>query len=456
MSISIFDIFSIGIGPSSSHAVGPMRAAKTFVESLGNNINDVTRIEVTLYGSLAFTGEGHGTNKAILMGYEGEAPATVDTDTIASRMDAIKKNQEIHLLGKHKIKINIDDDIIMNRQELLPHYSNGMRYKAFHHQQCIQEQDYYSVGGGFIVTPEEIIHPNTVKQKQVDVPYPFNSCEQLLKHCEEQQCNIADIIMENEKTWRSEDDIKKNIYHIIEVMEDSIRRGIKNEGVLEGGLGVRRRAPGLYKKVMELGDPGPNHPQTINWLNVYALAVNEENAMGGRVVTAPTNGAAGIIPSVISYYKYLCRDYREEHLVDFILTAGAIGFLYKENAAISGAEMGCQGEIGVACSMAAGGLAAALSGATYQVENAAEIGMEHNLGLTCDPINGLVQIPCIERNAMGAVKAVNAARLALAEESGGKVTLDMVINTMREIGENMHTMYKETSKGGLAVNVPEC
>ena len=455
MSISVFDLFSIGIGPSSSHAVGPMRAAKKFISSLGTKLADVTRIEITLYGSLAFTGEGHGTNRAIIMGLESEAPETVDPDSISSRVKNIIEGRQINLLGKHTIPFDAENDLLLNRQEMLPYYSNGMRYRAFHKDQLIQESDYYSVGGGFIVTTEEIqktepaVHP-------IKLPYPFETSEELMTHCRQQNASIPQIIMENEKTWRSEKEIKEKAYHIADVMEACINRGVKNEGILEGGLGVRRRAPALYKKVIQHGKPGPDHPQTMNWLNVYALAVNEENAACSRVVTAPTNGAAGIIPAIINYYKYFCRDYRPEGIIDLLLTSGAIGILYKKNASISGAEMGCQGEVGVACSMAAGGLAAALNGTFLQVENAAEIGMEHNLGLTCDPIKGLVQIPCIERNAMGAVKAVNAARLALAEEGEHKVSLDMVINTMREIGENMNTMYKETSQGGLAVNVPEC
>ena len=403
MSISIFDLFRIGIGPSSSHAVGPMRAAKKFIESIGNELKHITRVEVSLYGSLAFTGEGHGTNKAILMGYEGEAPATVDPDKIVARMKAIQQHHTINLLGKHKISFHFDEDIIFNRQEMLPYYSNGMRYKALNNDRIIKEEDYYSVGGGFIVTAKEISHPSEIEEAHL--PYPFDTSDELLAHCKKQQCSIADIVMANEKTWRTAETIKKDAYHIADVMEDCINRGIKTEGTLEGGLAVRRRAPGLYKKVIALGKPGPQHPQTMNWLNVYALAVNEENAAGSRVVTAPTNGAAGIIPTIINYYKYFCRDYRKEGIIDLLLTAGAIGILYKKNASISGAEMGCQGEVGVACSMAAGGLAAALGGTIYQVENAAEIGMEHNLGLTCDPINGLVQIPCIERNAMGSVKS---------------------------------------------------
>lgn len=455
MSISIFDLFSIGIGPSSSHAVGPMRAAKKFITSLSEPLSNVTRIEVTLYGSLAFTGEGHGTNRAIIMGFEGEEPATVDPDTITERVNTITKQKQIHLLGKHKISFDPKNDIVMNRQEMLPHYSNGMRYKAFNGQQLIQEADYYSVGGGFIVTAEEIVKTET-EVHPIALPFPFETGDELLALCKKNNMTIPQIIMENEKTWRSESEIIAKVNQIADVMETCINRGIESDGVLEGGLGVRRRAPALYRKVMQLGGPGPNHPQTMNWLNLYALAVNEENAACSRVVTAPTNGAAGIIPAILNYYKYFCRDYRKEGIIELLLTSGAIGILYKKNASISGAEMGCQGEVGVACSMAAGGLAAALGGNALQVENAAEIGMEHNLGLTCDPIKGLVQIPCIERNAMGAVKAVNAARLALAEEGEHKVSLDMVINTMREIGENMNTMYKETSQGGLAVNVPEC
>ncbi len=454
MSISIFDLFSIGIGPSSSHALGPMRAAKQFIESLDDVLKKVTRIKVTLYGSLAFTGEGHGTNKAILMGLEGEAPATIDPDSIAKRIQTIQNTRCLNLLGQHNIPFHFDKDVIFNRQEQLPYYSNGMRYKAWHHDQLIKEEDYYSVGGGFIVTVHEIENPKVTEDKTL--PYPFDTAAELLAHGKKHAISIADIMLENEKLWRSEKEIKAGLLNIARIMESCINRGIKTQGILEGGLGVHRRAPALYQKVLKYGEPSPEHPQTMNWLNLYALAVNEENAAGSRVVTAPTNGAAGIIPAILNYYRYFCHGSDEQGIIDLLLTAGAIGILYKKNAAISGAEMGCQGEVGVACSMAAGGLAAALGGTIDQVENAAEIGMEHNLGLTCDPVNGLVQIPCIERNAMGAVKAVNAARLALAEEGKHKVTLDMVINTMREIGNNMNTMYKETSKGGLAVNVPEC
>lgn len=453
--ISVFELFKIGIGPSSSHSIGPMRAAKRFLEKIGDDLTDVAAMDVTLYGSLAYTAEGHGTNKSLLMGFEGEDPETVDPDSIKQRVEKIKQEKQIQLLGKHKISFNPKEQILHNKKERLEHYSNGMLFRAFDSdEKVIATEIYYSVGGGFIVTEKEILHPETVES--VTLPYPFETAGELLTHCKRENCSIAHIIMENEKVWRTEEEIKRHAQRLIDVMGTCIERGLNSEGILEGGLEVKRRAPALYKKLKKVGDAGPDHPQTMNWLNAYALAVNEENAAYGRVVTAPTNGAAGIMPAIIYYYKYFCRDFREEGLLELLLTAGAVGILYKKNASISGAEMGCQGEIGVACSMAAGGLAAALQGTVMQVENAAEIGMEHNLGLTCDPVNGLVQIPCIERNAMGAVKAVNAARLALAEEGEHKVSLDMVINTMREIGENMHTMYKETSEGGLAVNVPEC
>jgi L-serine dehydratase len=453
MSTSTFDLYSIGIGPSSSHTVGPMRAAKRFVKSL-ERLDQVTRLEITLYGSLAFTGEGHGTNKALLMGIEGESPETIDPEAITERMNKINNNKTIHALGQHPIQFDPANDIVHNIKEQLPHHSNGMCFRAFAHKQLIESEVYYSIGGGFIVTEEEAQNGNS--HREITLPFPFDSADELLSHCKKQQCTIAAMVMENEKTWRSEADITAGLYHIADTMAASIEKGIRTEGILEGGLKVRRRAPGLYQKMLEYGEAGPSHPQTMNWLNLYAMAVNEENAAGGRVVTAPTNGAAGIIPSVINYYKYFCPEYKKEGIIEFLLTAGAIGMLYKKNASISGAEMGCQGEVGVACSMAAGGLTAALGGTILQVENAAEIGMEHNLGLTCDPVKGLVQIPCIERNAMGSVKAVNAARIALAEDGESKVSLDMVINTMREIGNNMNRIYKETSEGGLAVNVPEC
>jgi len=452
--ISIFDLFSIGIGPSSSHTVGPMRAAREFLTHL-SRLEDVTKIDVSLYGSLAFTCRGHGTDKALILGLLGEQPESVQPDNIASLLESIKANQRIDLLGQHTIAFCPDQNIHLILDHQLPHHSNGMLFKAFdRQQQLLSEQIYYSIGGGFIVTDQEIDNPAAATS--VEVPFPFSTADQLLKICESEQCAIHDIMMHNERAWRSEQEIRNQLLNIAHVMHDCIERGCLTAGELAGGLRVRRRAAALYRRLLLQGPPSSHHPEGMNWLNLFAMAVNEENAAGHRVVTAPTNGAAGIIPAVLNYYRYFTPQASDDGVVQFLLTAGAIGILYKKNASISGAEMGCQGEVGVACSMAAGALAAVLGGSIYQVENAAEIGMEHNLGLTCDPVAGLVQIPCIERNAMGAVKAVNAAKLALAEDGKHIVSLDMVINTMREIGNNMNSIYKETSKGGLAVNVPEC
>ena len=452
MTISIFDLFSIGIGPSSSHTVGPMRAAKCFLESFGKQLNKVQHVEIMLYGSLAFTGKGHGTNTAILMGLLGETPENIDPNSVHTQYQHIVDSKKINLLGKHMIPFMVDENIIFNYVDKIDFHPNAMRFSAFdENKQNIAADLYFSIGGGFITKEGQEPEPSLV-----DLPYAFNTAAKLLAICESNNKTIAQVMLENEKTWRDETTIRKKLLHIANVMEDSINRGCHTKGELPGGLKVRRRAPQLFEQLKKRGKSEGTSSATMRWLDVFAMAVNEENAAGGRVVTAPTNGAAGIIPAVLNYYKYFIKDSNEEGVVDFLLTAGAIGILYKKNASISGAEMGCQGEVGVACSMAAGALAAALDGSIWQVENAAEIGMEHNLGLTCDPVGGLVQIPCIERNAMGAVKAVNAAHLALSENGKHKVTLDMVINTMYEIGKNMNSMYKETSKGGLAVNVPEC
>ena len=453
--ISIFDMFSIGVGPSSSHTVGPMRAACAFAKSVEQILDKISRVQITLYGSLAFTGIGHATHKAILMGLEGELPVSIDPDIINPRTEAIINEQSLNFLHKKIIHFNYNQDLIFNYTEQLDYHSNGMRFQVFNqNDEEMNNAIYFSIGGGFIINEKEINQLPEVAGNSV--PFPFTSAAELLAYCEQEQCSIPDIIMANEKTWRSEKDVNKDVLAIATIMEDCINKGCRTEGILPGSIGVRRRAPPLYQRCLKRGEPGPNHPDMMSWLNAFALAVNEENAAGGRVVTAPTNGGAGVIPAVLNYYKYFCENATQAGVIRFLLTAGAIGILYKKNASISAAEMGCQGEVGVACSMAAGGLAAALEGSIYQIENAAEIGMEHNLGLTCDPVAGLVQIPCIERNAIGAVKAVNAAILALAESGQHKVSLDMVINTMREIGHNMNSIYKETSKGGLAVNVPEC
>ena len=450
MSISVFDLFSIGIGPSSSHTVGPMRAAKQF---LTDDITDVTcvhSITVTVYGSLAFTGHGHGTDKAILLGLMGFDPETVELSQIPSWLQSIKTNQQLNLLQSHRISFNQDQQLCFDKHTQDPHHSNAMHFQATLNDGSVIESRYYSIGGGFISKGE-----NTPLTQDSTIPYPFSTAAELLDVCDTHNLSIAEVMLANEQTWRSKDEIDHQLDRIYNTMTDCIERGCNTAGFLEGPMQVKRRAPDLYKKLSQNGLPSPQHPNRMSWLNVFAIAVNEENAAGGRVVTAPTNGAAGIIPAVLYYYETCLRGHREG-IRAFLLTAAAIGFLYKEKASISGAEMGCQGEVGVACSMAAGGLAAALGGTLMQIENAAEIGMEHNLGLTCDPVGGRVQIPCIERNAMGALKAVNAADLALAGDGTHHVSLDAVIKTMFEIGSNMNSIYKETSKGGLAVNVPEC
>ena len=456
MTISIFDLFSIGIGPSSSHTVGPMRAALRFAQEQQHQLDDIDALSITLYGSLAYTGDGHGTLKALALGLMGYQPDAIDPDEIPTLLLQLQESKKLSLLNEKPIDFELKQNIILNKDELLPSHSNGMSFTAYNKdKQTLASTIYYSIGGGFVISEEES-QATAEDITTPDFPYPFSTAAELITHCQQNAISIADVMLANEKVWHEESVIKQKLLHIAEVMLACIERGIKNEGELAGGLHVQRRAPELYKKLIALGPPALNHEHTMNWLNLYAMAVNEENAAGGRVVTAPTNGAAGIIPAILNFYNLFYKNPTEDGVINLLLTAGAIGILYKKNASISGAEMGCQGEVGVACSMAAGGLAAAMGGSVTQVENAAEIGMEHNLGLTCDPVNGLVQIPCIERNAMGAVKAVNAAQLALAEDTSNKVSLDMVINTMREIGRNMNSIYKETSLGGLAVNVPEC
>lgn len=451
MSISVFNLFSIGIGPSSSHTVGPMRAAKKFLEELPYPIDHVAHIAMTVYGSLAFTGKGHGTDKALIMGLCGETPESIDPSSISSCVDIIKKTHQLLLLNKQPISFDYDTDLIYNYTEQLPPYSNAMRFKATLHNGQVIEDIYFSIGGGFILNQAELNHPN----HETSLPLPFSSGAELLAICEKEHLTIAEVMLRNETSWRSVKEIHQKLLDIASVMESCIDAGCKAIGHLEGRLNVRRRAHALYHHLLAQGLPNPSHPQAMSWLNVFAMAVNEENAAGGRVVTAPTNGAAGIIPAVMHYYRLFFKG-NDEGIINYLLTAGAMGILYKKNASISGAEVGCQGEVGVACSMAAAGLTAALGGNIYQVENAAEIGMEHNLGLTCDPVDGRVQIPCIERNAMGAIKAVNAALLALAGDGQHSISLDTVIKTMAEIGRNMNSIYKETSLGGLAVNVPEC
>jgi L-serine dehydratase len=458
VTISVFDLFSIGVGPSSSHTVGPMRAAKAFAVGLLSCMDSVARVRVTLYGSLAFTGKGHGTDKAILSGLEGAEPETVDPDRIRVRKDEMVAGGKLNLLQKNTISFNVSCDLVFQYQEELPEHPNGMRFQALDQDgNCLLLKDYYSVGGGFIKEAATGLMDQPDKDLPV-LPYVFSSAGELLDLCEKNNLTIAQLMMANEQVWRTQEQIESDLLHLAKIMFACIDSGIARGGILPGGLKVRRRAKALHEKLVTMGKPGPGHPQAMNWMNLYAMAVNEENAAGGRVVTAPTNGAAGILPAVLRYHQDFIADACDQHIIDYLLTAGAIGLIYKENASISGAEMGCQGEVGVACSMAAGGLAATLGGDIWQVEHAAEIAMEHNLGLTCDPVGGLVQIPCIERNAMGAVRAVNAANLAMIEDGKHHVSLDDVIKTMYEIGCNMHSMYKETAQGGLAttVNIIEC
>ncbi|MDP1573950.1 MAG: L-serine ammonia-lyase [Coxiellaceae bacterium] len=456
MEISVFDLFSIGIGPSSSHTVGPMRAAADFLHQHSKKeFEAINSVIVRLHGSLAFTGIGHGTHKAILMGLCGEQPESINPSTIDARIETISKNKKIILLNKKEIVFDDEKDLIFDYEHQLPHHPNGMTFITKDVSgKMIRDEKYYSVGGGFIVSEKQLENPESISQHTL--PFKFDTAAELLAHCKKENCSIAELMMKNELSWRDEKTIHAQLKKIANVMSECIHNGcITHDTILPGGLKVRRRAPNLYQKLSGKLDKKWEGTLLMEWLDLFAIAVNEENAAGHRVVTAPTNGAAGIIPAVLEYLKqfYTVDD---NTIAEFLLTAGAIGILYKKKASISGAEMGCQGEVGVACSMAAGALTAARGGNIYQVENAAEIGMEHNLGLTCDPVKGLVQIPCIERNAMGAVKAVNATQLALAGDGEHKVSLDMVINTMREIGNNMSSKYKETSQGGLAVNVIEC
>jgi L-serine dehydratase len=460
MAVSVFDLFKIGIGPSSSHTVGPRRAAARFAGKwLRDNgkLDQVARVRAELFGSLALTGRGHGTDKAVLMGLEGHWPNEIDPDLIPQALERIRVGKELVLLGTKPIGFDEKSDLVFNKRQKLPFHSNGMRFTAYDAAgKELATRDYYSVGGGFVVNQDEAAADRIVADTTA-VAYPFHSGDELLKLCETNGLTIAQLMWANERAWRNDEEIRAGLLEIWRAMQDCLQRGIREGGVLPGGLRVARRAPQMFQDLSARPEAAMKDPLTVlDWVNLYALAVNEENAAGGRVVTAPTNGAAGIIPAVLHYFDRFCPGADEQGVLDFLLTAGAIGILYKENASISGAEVGCQGEVGVACSMAAGGLTAALGGSLGQVENAAEIGMEHNLGLTCDPIGGLVQIPCIERNAMGAVKAINASRMALRGDGKHRVSLDKVIKTMRDTGRDMQEKYKETSRGGLAVNVIEC
>ena len=459
MPLSVFDLFTIGIGPSSSHTVGPMRAAGRFLRDLESrgSLARVARIETALFGSLALTGKGHGTDRAVLLGLLGEEPETVDPDRAAGIVEEVRRSGRLPLGNGPTIAFHEPEDLLFLQGETLPRHPNAMRFRAFDAAgDRLLERIYYSTGGGFVVGEEEAAEPAR-DPSNVALPHPFRTAAELLARAEANGLTIAELVMENETVWREREEVAAGLLRIWEAMEASIERGCRAEGVLPGGLGVRRRAPALYRELTRRPEAGLRDQLTVlDWVNLYALAVNEENAAGGRVVTAPTNGAAGIVPAVLAYYTRFVPGASERGVVTFLLTAGAIGMLYKENASIAAAEVGCQGEVGVACSMAAGGLCAVLGGSNAQVENAAEIGMEHNLGLTCDPIGGLVQIPCIERNTMGAVKAINAARLALRGDGRHHVSLDKVIETMRETGRDMSHKYKETSLGGLAVNRVEC
>jgi L-serine dehydratase len=459
VSISAFDLFKIGIGPSSSHTVGPMVAARRFVKALQDSgkLHDTARLRVDLYGSLGATGAGHGSPGAILAGLAGEAPESVDPDTVVALVSAVRDGSDLTLAGGQTIAFNYRDDLVMHRQEALPYHANGMRFSAFDGENAVLlERVFYSVGGGFVVDEAAAEGASPIVDDPTRLPYPFTTGDELLAQCREHGLSISSLMLRNERAWRGEREIRERLLAIWAAMDACISEGIKHEGIMPGGLKVRRRAPQLYRQLKSdrasLGDASLT---TMDWVTLYALAVNEENASGGRVVTAPTNGAAGILPAVLKYYLKHCEGAGEEDVCRFLLTAAAIGILYKINASISGAEVGCQGEVGSACSMAAGALAEALGGTPEQVENAAEIAMEHNLGLTCDPIGGLVQVPCIERNAMGAIKAISAARMALRGTGEHYVSLDQVIRTMRDTGRDMQDKYKETARGGLAVNVLE-
>jgi L-serine dehydratase len=456
---SVFDLFKIGVGPSSSHTMGPMTAACRFVETLSERglLERTARVEADLYGSLALTGKGHATDRAILLGLSGERPDRIDPDEADKMVAAIRDSGRLRLGGRRDIAFDEARDLRFLQRERLPHHSNGMRFTGFDVAgETLASGVYYSTGGGAVID-EAAIARNAPPDGAWDIPYNFHSSEELLAIVDREQLSIAEIARANERAHLSDEEIDRRLEEIVGAMSACIDRGIGQEGILPGGLKVKRRAPALYRLLLERAERTLSDPLTvIDWVNLWALAVNEENAAGGRVVTAPTNGAAGIVPAILRYYQRFTPRASEEGVRTFLLTAAAVGSLFKENASISGAEVGCQGEVGVACSMAAAGLTAALGGTPGQVENAAEIGMEHNLGLTCDPVGGLVQVPCIERNAVGAIKAIEASRLALVGDGSHRVSLDQVIETMRKTGLDMNERYKETAQGGLAVNVVEC
>ena len=478
MAISTFDLFKIGIGPSSSHTVGPMRAAAMFVKGLRDAgvLSDVTRIKAEMYGSLGATGRGHGTPKAVMLGLEGERPESVDVSAIPERVAAIRGDESLRLNGHHVIAFHEKTDLLLHRRKDLPLHPNGMRFTAYcdgdsgggsygngdrdgggdrdgDGYKVLLTRIFYSVGGGFVLD-ESGAGVGSIVADDRALAYPFGTAAELLARCDAVGSSISGIMLANENAWRPERETRYGLLKIWEAMQQCVDRGCRNEGVLPGGLKIPRRAPGLYSQLLAKPEASLSDPLTaLDWVTLYALAVNEENAAGGRVVTAPTNGAAGIVPAVLHYYSRFVPGANDDGVVRFLLTAAAIGVLFKENASISGAEVGCQGEVGSACSMAAGGLAELMGGSPRQVENAAEIAMEHNLGLTCDPVGGLVQVPCIERNAMASIKAIHAARLAMRGDGQHFVSLDQVIKTLRDTGRDMKDKYKETSRGGLAVNV---
>jgi L-serine dehydratase len=463
VAVSVFDLFKIGIGPSSSHTVGPMRAARMFAVGLhhAQALAATRRVCTQLYGSLGATGKGHGSDKAVLLGLAGFEPDTVDVDAIAPLLREIRASGRLILLEQHAIDFEERSDLLFYARESLPFHANGMRFTAYDAAGAeLMSRTYYSVGGGFVVSEEAAAdgtRQKTIAPDATVLPLPFHSGDELLALTRRHGCSIAEVMRRNERHWRTDEETRARLLHIWRVMGECIERGCRTDGVLPGGFHVKRRAAALYQALRNAPPDESKDPLLVlDWVNLFALAVNEENAAGGRVVTAPTNGAAGIIPAVLQYYVRFVPGAGDEGVVDFLLTAAAIGILYKENASLSGAEVGCQGEVGVACSMAAGALCAVLGGTPEQAENAAEIGMEHHLGLTCDPVGGLVQIPCIERNAIASVKAINAARMALRGDGTHHVSLDKVIKTMRETGADMMTKYKETARGGLAVNIVEC
>ena len=457
MTISVFDLFKVGIGPSSSHTVGPMRAAYLFVTGLRQDglLAQVTGLRCELFGSLGATGHGHGSVKAVVLGFAGEQPHLVDPFAAQPQVDQIRATGQLPVAGEHRVAFDMDEDIVLHRRKRLDFHTNGMLFVALGRDaQTLRRREYYSVGGGFVLDEDEAGRPVLVEDS-TPVKYPFTTGDELLARTRETGLSISEIMLANELAWRTEDEIRSGLLHIWSVMQECVEQGIATPGVLPGGLKVRRRAGALHAQLTSGGTDQNDALRAMEWVTLYALAVNEQNAAGGRVVTAPTNGAAGIVPAVLHYYRDFLP-YTEDGVVRFLLVAAAIGLLFKENASISGAEVGCQGEVGSACAMAAGGLAELLGGTPEQVENAAEIGIEHNLGLTCDPVGGLVQIPCIERNAVGSIKAITAARMAVRGDGKHHVTLDKAIKTMRETGADMKDKYKETARGGLALNVVEC